>query len=130
MPVRTVQPEVSTVTVACGQRVFTSTLNSSTHFNPQDIYLKRYGAPGHDIEFVRKCLLTRDSPTNDPSFQPISLWIGKSWNKVRQSNIAKRFRLKKDQFFVTVTDQATTKKTTSVSSKGQTVQWDQRFDAL
>ncbi len=85
MPVRTVQPEVSTVTVACGQRVFTSTLNSSTHFNPQDIYLKRYGAPGHDIEFVRKCLLTRDSPTNDPSFQPISLWIGKSWNKVRQS---------------------------------------------
>jgi len=45
-------------------------------------------------------------------------------------DIAKRFRLKKDQFFVTVTDQATTKKTASVSVKGQTVQWDQKIDAL
>jgi len=43
--------------------------------------------------------------------------------------IAKRFRLK-NQFFVTVTNQATTKKTASVSIKGQTAQWDQKFDAL
>ncbi|KAH9051943.1 hypothetical protein EDB87DRAFT_627171 [Lactarius vividus] len=43
--------------------------------------------------------------------------------------ISKRFRLK-NQYFVTVTDQATTKKTASVSIKGQTVQWDQTFDAF
>ncbi|KAH9013513.1 hypothetical protein EDB84DRAFT_1582735 [Lactarius hengduanensis] len=43
--------------------------------------------------------------------------------------IPKRFRLK-NQYFVAVTDQATTKKTASVSIKGQTVQWDQTFDAF
>jgi hypothetical protein len=36
-----------------------------------------------------------------------------------------------DQFFVTVTDQAKKeKKTASVSVKGQTVQWNESFDAL
>ena len=43
--------------------------------------------------------------------------------------VAKRFLLK-NQFFVTVTDQATTKKTASVSIKGQTVLWNKTFDAL
>ena len=43
--------------------------------------------------------------------------------------IAKRFRLT-NQFFVTVTDQTTTKKTESVSIKGQTVQWNKKFDAV
>ena len=44
--------------------------------------------------------------------------------------IAKRFRLK-NQFYVTVTDQAatTTKQTDSVSTKGQTVEWNQKLDA-
>ena len=44
--------------------------------------------------------------------------------------IAKGFRLKK-QFYVTVTDQAstTTKKTQSSSIKGQTVEWNQKLDA-
>ena len=44
--------------------------------------------------------------------------------------IAKRYRLK-EQFYVTVTDQAitTTKKTGNVSIKGQTVEWNQKFDA-
>ena len=43
--------------------------------------------------------------------------------------IAKRFRLK-NQFYVTVTDQAatTTKKTDSVSNKGQTLEWNQKLD--
>ena len=43
--------------------------------------------------------------------------------------IAKRFRLK-NQFYVTVTDQAatTTKKTDSVSTKEQTVEWNQKLD--
>ena len=35
-----------------------------------------------------------------------------------------------NQFFVTVTEQATTKKTECVSIKGQTVQWNKKFDAL
>ena len=43
--------------------------------------------------------------------------------------IAKGFRLK-NQFFVTVTDQATTRKTASVSIKGETVQWNKKIDAL
>jgi hypothetical protein len=42
---------------------------------------------------------------------------------------AKGFRLK-NRFFVTVTDQATTKKTASVSINGQTVQWNKKIDAL
>ena len=45
--------------------------------------------------------------------------------------IANRFHLK-SQFFVTVTDQTTTKKTSSVSIKGQTqtVQWNKKFGVL
>ncbi|KAF8273291.1 hypothetical protein EI94DRAFT_1298397 [Lactarius quietus] len=43
--------------------------------------------------------------------------------------IAKRFRLK-NQFFVTVSNQATTMKTASVSIKEQTAQWNQKFDAF
>ena len=42
---------------------------------------------------------------------------------------AKVFRLK-NQFFVTVTDLVTTKKTASISIKGQTVQWNKKIDAL
>jgi hypothetical protein len=49
---------------------------------------------------------------------------------LRADNVPKkRFRVK-DQFFVTVTDQATTKKTASISIKGQTVQWNKRFDSF
>ena len=43
--------------------------------------------------------------------------------------IGKGIRLK-NQFFVTVTDQVTTKKTANVSIKGQTVQWNKTLDAL
>ena len=49
---------------------------------------------------------------------------------LRAENVPKKRSRVKDQFFVTVTDQATTKKTASVSIKGQTVQWNKRFDAL
>ncbi|KAH9039720.1 hypothetical protein EDB84DRAFT_1415611, partial [Lactarius hengduanensis] len=43
--------------------------------------------------------------------------------------IVKRFR-RKNKYFVTVTDQVTTKKTASVSIKGQTAEWVKTFDAF
>ena len=49
---------------------------------------------------------------------------------LRVDNVPKKCSRVKDQFFVTVTDLTTTKKTASISIKGRTVQWNKRFDAL
>ena len=44
-------------------------------------------------------------------------------------HIKKQLRLE-HKFYVTVTNRATTKKTTSVSMEGGTVQWDQKLNVL
>ncbi|KAI9463346.1 hypothetical protein BJY52DRAFT_1221801 [Lactarius psammicola] len=118
----------SASTVACGLRVFTLC-------GPR----KGYGAPAywHDIEFPI-------IPSPDPSgleILRISTQIAQSQGVPSRfhvevtvlrvhhvPSIAKRFRLK-NQFFVTVTVRVTTK-IASISIEGQTVQWNQEFDAL